>query len=188
MSMIPTMKKRYREEAVPGLQKKFAYSNSMQVPRLSKITINVSVGMQHDRDALQAVLDDVAKITGQRPAMIKAKRSVSNFKLRAGMALAGKVTLRGDRMYEFLDRLVHVALPRIRDFRGIPSTSFDGNGNYTLGIKEQTIFPEINPDHVRKVHGMDVTMVTTAKTDAEAYELLRLLGMPFDNKKQGETK
>ncbi|MFA5688781.1 MAG: 50S ribosomal protein L5 [Kiritimatiellales bacterium] len=179
------MKKKYREVAVPELQKKFSYANPMQIPRLSKITINVSVGMQYDRDALQAVLDDVAKLSGQRPSTIKAKRSVSNFKLREGVSLAGKVTLRGNRMYEFLDRLINIALPRIRDFRGIPAKSFDGHGNYTLGVKEQIIFPEINPDHVRKVHGMDVTFVTTAETNEEAYELLRLLGMPFENKNKG---
>jgi len=187
--MIPAMKKKYREKVVPELQKKFSYGNRMQIPALSKISVNVSVGMQHDRDALQAVLEDLGKITGQRPVMIKAKKSVSNFKLREGVSLAGKVTLRGDRMYEFLDRLINIALPRIRDFRGIPSKSFDGRGNYSLGLTEQTIFPEINPDHVRKVHGMDVTFVTTAQTDAEAYELLNLMGMPFENtKNKGEKK
>lgn len=187
--MIPAMKKKYRELVVPELQKKFKYSNCMQIPSLSKITINVSVGMQHDRDALQAVLDDLSKITGQKPSTIKARKSVSNFKLREGVSLAGKVTLRGARMYEFMDRLINIALPRIRDFRGIPPKSFDGRGNYSLGLKEQTIFPEINPDHVRKVHGMDVTFVTTAKTNAEAYELLSLMGMPFENaKNKGEQK
>ena len=159
------------------------------MPALSKITINVSVGTQHDRDALQAVLDDLAKITGQKPLSIKARKSVSNFKLREGISLAGKVTLRGNRMYEFLDRMINIALPRIRDFRGVPPKSFDGFGNYSLGLKEQTIFPETNPDHVRKVHVMDVTFVTTAETDAEAYELLSLLGMPFENaKSKGEQQ
>lgn len=184
--MMPTMKTKYRDQVVPGLQKKFSYANRMQIPGLSKIVINVSVGMEHDRDALQAVIDDLGKITGQRPMMIKAKRSVSNFKLREGTALAGKVTLRGALMYEFMDRLINIALPRIRDFRGIPATSFDGSGNYTLGIKEQTIFPEINPDHVRKIHGMDITFVTTAATDEEARELLTLMGMPFAAIKKGE--
>ncbi len=184
--MAPTMKTKYREQVVPELQKKFNYANCMQIPKLSKIAINVSVGMQHDRDALTAVLEDLAKLTGQRPMMIKAYRSVSNFKLREGSALAGKITLRGAQMYEFLDRLINVALPRVRDFRGIPARSFDGRGNYSLGIKEQTIFPEINPDHVRKVHGMDVTIVTTAKTNPEAYELLRLMGMPFEKQTKGE--
>ena len=184
--MTPTMKNKYREKVVPELQKKFSYANPMQIPAISKIAINVSVGMQHDRDTLTAVLEDLAKITGQRPAMIKAKRSVSNFKLREGVSLSGKVTLRGARMYEFLDRLINIALPRIRDFRGIPSTSFDGRGNYTFGLKEQTIFPEIDPDKVRKIHGMDVTFVTTAETNEEALELLTLMGMPFEKKTTGE--
>jgi large subunit ribosomal protein L5 len=184
--MTPTMKTKYREQVVPELQKKFNYANPMQIPKLSKIAINVSVGMQHDRDALTSVLEDLAKLTGQRPMMIKAYRSVSNFKLREGVSLAGKVTLRGARMYEFLDRLINIALPRVRDFRGIPDKSFDGRGNYSLGIKEQTIFPEIDPDHVRKIHGMDVTIVTTAETNPEAFELLRLLGMPFEQKTKGE--
>jgi large subunit ribosomal protein L5 len=184
--MVPTIKKTYREQVVPELQKKFTYENSMLIPKLSKIVINVSVGTQHDRDALKAVLEDLGKITGQRPLQINAKRSVSNFKLREGMALSGKVTLRGARMYEFLDRLINVALPRVRDFRGISASAFDGSGNYTLGLKEQTIFPEINPDHVRKIHGMDVTIVTTAKTNPEAFELLKLLGMPFEKKSKGE--
>lgn len=184
--MTPTMKTKYREQVVPELQKKFSYANPMQIPAISKIAINVSVGMQHDRDTLTAVLEDLAKITGQRPAMIKAKRSVSNFKLREGVSLSGKVTLRGARMYEFLDRLINIALPRIRDFRGIPSTSFDGRGNYTFGLKEQTIFPEIDPDKVRKIHGMDVTFVTTADTNEEALELLTLMGMPFEKKTTGE--
>jgi large subunit ribosomal protein L5 len=184
--MTPTMKTKYREQVVPELQKKFNYGNSMLVPKLSKIAINVSVGTQHDRDALTSVLEDLAKITGQRPLMIKAQCSVSNFKLREGMALSGKVTLRGARMYEFLDRMINIALPRIRDFRGVPAKSFDGRGNYSLGLKEQIVFPEINPDHVRKVHGMDVTIVTTANTNPEAYELLILMGMPFEQKSKGE--
>lgn len=184
--MTPTMKIKYREKVVPELQKKFKYENPMQIPAIEKIAINVSVGMQHDRDALQAVLDDLGKITGQRPMMIKAQRSVSNFKLREGVSLAGKVTLRGDRMYEFLDRLINVALPRVRDFRGISAASFDGRGNYSMGLKEQTIFPEINPDHVRKIHGMDITMVTSAETNPEALELLTLMGMPFEQKTKGE--
>ena len=184
--MTPTMKTKYREKVVPELQKKFSYANPMQIPAISKIAINVSVGTQYDRDTLTAVLEDLAKITGQRPMMIKAQRSVSNFKLREGMALSGKVTLRGDRMYEFMDRLINIAFPRIRDFRGIPSKSFDGRGNYTFGLKEQTIFPEIDPDKVRKIHGMDVTFVTTAETNDEALELLTLLGMPFEKKTVGE--
>lgn len=186
--MTPTLQKRYREQVVPELQKKFNYTNQMLVPKLSKVAINVSVGTQHDRDALTAVLEDLAKITGQRPLMIKAKRSVSNFKLREGMALSGKVTLRGARMYEFLDRLINIALPRVRDFRGIPANSFDGRGNYSLGIKEQTIFPEIDPDKIRKIHGMDITIVTTAAGNEEAFELLKLMGMPFEQKKKGEEQ
>ncbi len=184
--MTPTMKTKYREKVVPELQKKFSYANHMQIPAISKIAINVSVGMQHDRDALTAVLEDLAKITGQRPMMIKAQRSVSNFKLREGVALSGKITLRGARMYELLDRLINVALPRIRDFRGISASSFDGRGNYSFGLTEQTIFPEINPDKVRKIHGMDVTIVTTAKTNPEAFELLSLMGMPFEQKTKGD--
>lgn len=184
--MTPTMKTKYREQVVPELQKKFSYANPMQIPAITKVAINVSVGMQHDRDALTAVLDDLAKVTGQRPMMIKAQRSVSNFKLREGVALSGKVTLRGTRMYEFLDRLINIALPRIRDFRGIPAESFDGRGNYSLGLKEQTIFPEMNPDKVRKIHGMDVTFVTSAQTDGEAFELLSLMGMPFEKKTKGD--
>ncbi len=186
--MTPTMKTRYREKVVPELQKKFNYANPMQIPAIKKIAINVSVGMQYDRDALQAVLDDLTKITGQRPMTIKSRKSISNFKLRENVPLSGKVTLRGARMYEFLDRLIHTALPRIRDFRGIPSNSFDGQGNYSFGLKEQTIFPEINPDHVKKIHGMDVTFVTSAGTNAEALELLRLMGMPFEQKNKGEKR
>lgn len=186
--MTPTMHTTYREKVVPELQKKFNYANSMLIPKLTKIAINVCVGTQHDRDALKACLVDLGKITGQRPLSIKAARSVSNFKLREGMDLSGKVTLRGARMYEFLDRLINVALPRVRDFRGIPSKSFDGRGNYSLGIKEQTIFPEINPDHVRKIHGMDVTFVTSAETNEEAFELLKLLGMPFEKPTKGEDQ
>ncbi len=184
--MTPTMKTKYREKVVPELQKKLNYANPMQIPAISKIVINVSVGMQYDRDALTAVLEDLGKITGQRPMMIKAKRSVSNFKLREGVSLSGKVTLRGARMYEFIDRLINIAFPRIRDFRGIPADSFDGRGNYSIGIKEQTIFPEIDPDKVRKIHGMDVTFVTTAETNPEAFELLRLMGMPFEQKTKGD--
>jgi large subunit ribosomal protein L5 len=180
------MKKTYREQVVPELQKKFNYANPMLIPQLSKIVINVCVGTQYDRDALKACLEDLGKITGQRPMNINAQCSVSNFKLREGMALSGKVTLRGDRMFEFLDRLINIALPRVRDFRGISSTAFDGRGNYSLGLKEQTIFPEINPDHVRKIHGMDVTIVTTANTNPEALELLTLMGMPFEKKSKGE--
>ncbi|MCF7847362.1 MAG: 50S ribosomal protein L5 [Kiritimatiellales bacterium] len=182
--MVPTMKTKYRDVVAPELIKSQGYTNKMQVPAVSKIVLNVSVSMAYDRDVLQAVADDLGKITGQKAIIIKAKKSVSNFKLREGTALSAKITLRNDRMYEFMDRLLNVALPRIRDFRGVPSNSFDGRGNYSMGLQEQTVFPEINPDHVKKVHGMDISFVTTAKTDEEARALLRLLGMPFASGKQ----
>lgn len=177
--MTARLKERYRTEVVEALRKERGYANAMQVPRLDKIVVNVGVGTDVDRDALKAVTEDMSRITGQRPVVTKARKSISNFKLREGMSIGAKVTLRGDRMYEFLDRLLNVALPRIRDFRGVPNKSFDGSGNYSLGLKEQSIFPEINPDQVKRVQGMDITMVTTAATDEEARDLLRLLGMPF---------
>lgn len=182
--MVPTMKAKYKDVVVPELVKSQGYKNIMQVPGFSKIVLNVSVSMAHDRDALQAVADDLGKITGQKAIVIKAKKSVSNFKLREGTQLGAKVTLRSDRMYEFMDRLINVALPRIRDFRGVPGSSFDGRGNYSMGLQEQTVFPEIDPDRVKKVHGMDITFVTTAETDDEARELLRLMGMPFSSGNQ----
>ena len=178
-TMTARLKERYRNEVVAALRKDRGYANVMQVPRLQKIVVNVGVGTDVDRDALKAVTEDVARITGQRPVVTKARKSISNFKLREGMAIGAKVTLRGERMYEFLDRLLNVALPRIRDFRGVSTRSFDGSGNYSLGLKEQSIFPEINPDQVKRVQGMDITMVTTAATDEEARALLQLLGMPF---------
>ena len=153
----------------------------MDIPRLSKVVVNMGVNTMVDRDMLKAVADDLAKITGQRPAITHATKSISNFKLREGMPIGAKVTLRGERMYEFLERLIHATLPRIRDFRGIPAKAFDGRGNYTLGLKEQSLFPEIEADKVKRVQGMDITIVTTAKTDADAKELLKLLGMPFAN-------
>ena len=177
--MVPRMKAKYKEVVTPELIKGQGYKNKMQVPGVSKIVLNISVSMAYDRDALQSVADDLGKITGQKAIIIKAKKSVSNFKLREGTPLSAKITLRNDRMYEFMDRLINVALPRIRDFRGVPSSSFDGRGNYSMGLQEQTVFPEINPDHVKKVHGMDISFVTTAKSDEEARELLRLMGMPF---------
>jgi large subunit ribosomal protein L5 len=173
------MKTKYKEVVAPELFKSQGYKNKMQVPAIQKIVLNLCVSLAHDRDALQAVADDLAKITGQKVVITKAKKSVSNFKLREGMSIGAKVTLRNDRMYEFMDRFVNVALPRIRDFRGIPGNSFDGQGNYSMGMQEQTVFPEIDPDKVKKVHGMDVTFVTSAKSDAEAKELLSLMGMPF---------
>lgn len=173
----------YRDRIIPELMKKFNYRNIMQVPRLTKIVINVGAGAAvSDPKIIETTAKEIEAITGQKPVVVKAKRSVSNFKLRQGMNIAVRVTLRNARMYEFLDRLVNVSIPRIRDFRGLSDKSFDGRGNYTMGIKEQIIFPEINVDNVNRISGMDITFVTTAKTDEEAYELLKLFGMPFINK------
>jgi len=177
--MAPTLKTKYREAVVPKLVTSLGYSNKMQVPALKKIVLNLCVSLAHDRDTLTALAEDLGKITGQKAVITKAKKSVSNFKLREGMPIGARITLRNDRMYEFMDRLVNVTLPRIRDFRGIPGNAFDGQGNYSMGLREQTVFPEINPDKVKKIHGMDITFVTSAKTDAEAKELLTLMGMPF---------
>lgn len=182
--MIPTMKTKYTDEVAPALLKSQNYANSMQVPKLKKIVLNLCVSVAHDRDVLQALADDLGIITGQKAIITKAKMSVSNFKLREGMSIGAKVTLRNTRMYEFMDRLVNVALPRIRDFRGIPGSAFDGQGNYSMGMQEQTVFPEIDPDKVKKVHGMDITFVTSAKSDEEARELLSLMGMPFSTGNQ----
>lgn len=171
---------KYRNEVVPELVKQFNYTSVMQAPRIEKVVINVGAG---DATANAKVLDDVvaeiSTITGQRPVITKAKKSVANFKLREDTPIGCKVTLRGDRMYAFLDKLVSIALPRVRDFRGVSANAFDGRGNYTLGIKEQLIFPEIDYDKVHKIRGMDISIVTTAKTDDEAFALLKLLGMPF---------
>jgi large subunit ribosomal protein L5 len=173
----------YRKEIVPELSRKFNYKNTLQVPRIEKICLNVGVGAAtQDPKILEAVVKDIESIVGQRPVITKAKKSVSNFKLREGMKIGCRVTLRRARMYEFLDRLVNVSIPRVRDFRGISDRSFDGRGNYTLGIKEQLIFPEINIDNVSKIFGMDITFVTTAKTNEEALELLKAFGMPFMKK------
>ncbi len=173
----------YRKEVVPVLSKKFKYKNVFQVPRLEKISVNVGIGdATQDPKILDTIAKDVENIVGQKPVITKAKKSVSNFKLREGMKIGCKVTLRKAKMYEFLDRLINVSIPRIRDFRGVPDKSFDGRGNYTLGVKEHAIFPEINIDNVSKLFGMDVTFVTTAKTDDEALELLRAFGMPFIKK------
>lgn len=177
--MIATMKEKYDQTAVPALKESYGYANPMQVPRITKVVINMSVNTKVDKDTLKAVSDDLAKIAGQRPVITKARKSISNFALREGMPIGAKVTLRGTRMYEFLDRLINVALPRIRDFRGVSARSFDGRGTYTLGLKEQTIFPEINPDNVKRSQGMDISIITTAETDAEARDLLKSLGMPF---------
>lgn len=173
-------KELYNTEIVEAMTKKFGYKNVMEVPKLNKIVINMAVGeAKENAKVLENAAGDMAIIAGQKPVYTKAKKSIANFKLREGMPIGCKVTLRGERMYEFMDRLVNLALPRVRDFRGVNPNSFDGRGNYALGIKEQLIFPEIEYDKVEKVRGMDVIVVTTAKTDEEARELLRLFGMPF---------
>jgi large subunit ribosomal protein L5 len=177
--MTPILKTKYKEAVAPKLMETRGYSSKMQVPAIKKIVLNLCVSVAYDRDILTALADDLGKITGQKAVITKAKKSVSNFKLREGMPIGARVTLRGDRMYEFMDRLVNVTLPRIRDFRGIPGNSFDGNGNYSMGLQEQTVFPEIDPDKVKKTHGMDITFVTSAAGDEEARELLTLMGMPF---------
>jgi large subunit ribosomal protein L5 len=171
---------KYRQQVVPNLMKRFGYTNVMEVPRLVKISINRGVGdAVTDQKLLQNAVDELQLIAGQRPSITRAKNSISNFKLRENMPIGTRVTLRGTRMYEFLDRFLSTAVPRIRDFRGLPDRSFDGHGNYTVGIKEQIIFPEIDVDKVGRIDGMDITFVTTAKTDEEAYALLREFGMPF---------
>ena len=174
------LKEIYQSEIVDAMIKKFGYKNIMEVPKLDKIVINMGVGeAKENAKVLDGAVKDMATISGQKPLVTKAKKSVANFKLREGMNIGCKVTLRGDRMYEFADRLINIALPRVRDFRGVKANSFDGRGNYTMGIKEQLIFPEIEYDKVDKIRGMDIVFVTTAKTDEEARELLRLFGMPF---------
>ena len=174
------LSKIYKEEIIAKLTEEFNYENVMAVPKLEKIVINVGVGEAiNDKKALDSVIENVALITGQQPIPTKAKKSISNFKLRDGMPIGCKVTLRSRIMFEFLDRLINLALPRERDFRGVPDKSFDGRGNYTMGLKEHTIFPEIDTDKVTKLHGMDITFVTSAETDAEAYALLKHFGMPF---------
>ena len=177
---MSTIKKLYTEEVAPALFKKFAYKSTMQIPKMDKIVINIGLGEAKDNPkAIDAALSDLSQITGQKPVVTKAKKSVANFKLRQGMSIGVKVTLRGEKMYEFIDRLFNVALPRVRDFRGINPNAFDGRGNYSLGIKEQHIFPEIEYDKIDKIRGMDIIFVTTAKTDEEGRELLTLLGAPF---------
>ena len=180
MAYVPRFKERYRNEVVPALMKRFEYENIMEVPRLVKISVNKGVGeATQNKKVLDDAIEEIRKITGQHPVTRTAKKSVSNFKVREGMPIGVSVTLRGNNMYDFMDRLITLALPRVRDFRGIPDKSFDGRGNYTLGIKEQIIFPEIDVDKVDRISGMDVTFVTTAKTDEEALALLREMGMPF---------
>lgn len=174
------LKKTYLEEVAPALMKKFGYKSVMQVPKLEKIVINVGCGDARDNvKALDSVVKDINAITGQKAVLTKARKSVANFKLREGMPVGVKVTLRADKMWEFIDRLFNVALPRVRDFRGISANSFDGRGNYAIGIKEQLIFPEIDYDKIEKIRGMDIVICTTAKSDEEANELLTLLGAPF---------
>jgi large subunit ribosomal protein L5 len=179
---MPRMKNLYQEKVVPALMKRFGYQNRMQVPRLEKIIINMGLGeaIQNIKILDSAVLE-ISQITGQKPVITKAKKSIAQFKLRTGMPIGCMVTLRKERMYEFFNRLVNVALPRVRDFKGLSGKSFDGRGNYALGIREQLIFPEIHYDKIDKVKGMNIVIVTTAKTDEEGKELLRLLGMPFRN-------
>ena len=174
------LKEFYAKEVAPALMKKFSYKSVMQIPKLDKIVVNVGAGEAKDNaKAIDAIVRDLGIITGQKALVCRARKSVANFKLREGMPIGAKVTLRGERMYEFLDRLFNVALPRVRDFRGINADSFDGRGNYSMGLKEQLIFPEIDYDKVDKVRGMDITFVTTAQTDEEARELLKLMGAPF---------
>ncbi|TCD05465.1 50S ribosomal protein L5 [Erythrobacteraceae bacterium CFH 75059] len=176
----PRLKQRYEAEIVKAMTEKFGYTNALEVPRLQKITLNMGVGeASQDKKKVQTAAEEMALIAGQKPVITKAKKSIAQFKLREGMPIGCKVTLRRDRMYEFLDRLITVAMPRIRDFRGVNPRSFDGRGNYALGLKEQIIFPEISYDRIEKVRGMDVIITTTAKTDEEARELLRLFGFPF---------
>jgi large subunit ribosomal protein L5 len=176
------MQERYIKEVVPVLVKDFGFKNVMQVPKISKIVVNMGMGgASQNIKILDAAVEELSRITGQKPLVTKAKKAISNFKIRENMPIGCKVTLRGTRMYEFLDRLINIAIPRIRDFRGVSSRSFDGRGNYTLGIKEQIIFPEIEYDKVERVHGMDVCIVTTARSNEQAKRLLQLMGMPFRN-------
>ena len=178
--MAVRLREMYKAEVVPALQKKFNYKSVMQIPKIDKVVINVGAGEAKDNaKAIDAIVGDLAKITGQKPVKCAAKKSVANFKLREGMTIGVKVTLRGDKMYEFIDRFFNLALPRVRDFRGINPNSFDGRGNYSMGVKEQLIFPEIDYDKIDKVRGMDICFVTTANTDEEARELLTLMGAPF---------
>ena len=178
---MATLKETYKSDIAPALMKKFGYKSVMQIPKLDKVVINVGCGEARDNaKVIDAIINDLSAITGQRPVVCKARKSVANFKLREGMNIGAKVTLRGDRMYEFVDRLFNVALPRVRDFRGINANSFDGRGNYNMGLKEQLIFPEIDYDKIDKVRGMDIVFVTTAQNDEEARELLTLMGAPFE--------
>jgi large subunit ribosomal protein L5 len=181
----PRLADKYKKEVVPALAKKFGYKSVMQTPKLEKISINRGVnGAVADKKLVDVAVDELSNITGQKAVATQSKKDISNFKLRKGMPIGARVTLRGEKMYEFLDRLISVALPRVRDFKGISDKAFDGRGNYTLGITEQIIFPEIDIDRVNKITGMDITFVTTAQTNQEAYELLKELGLPFKNIKK----
>jgi large subunit ribosomal protein L5 len=178
--MVQILKERYQKEIAPDLMKSRAIDNFMEIPRITKVVVNIGVGEALDNaKALDAAVSDMTKITGQKPIIMKARKSIANFKLREGRSIGVKVTLRGERMWSFLDRLMNIALPRVRDFRGVSPNSFDGRGNYTLGLREQLVFPEINYDQIDKVRGMEISIVTTARTDDEARQLLQMLGMPF---------
>jgi len=183
MSYTPRLKQKYNEEVVKTLQEKYNYKSVMQVPKLTKIVVNQGVGIAvGDKKIIDTQVDEISRITGQKAVATKSKKAISNFKLREDMPIGVKVTLRGNRMYEFLDRLIAVALPQVRDFKGVNEKAFDGRGNYTLGIKEHIIFPEIDIDKINRISGMDITMVTTAQTDDEAFALLSALGLPFKKK------
>jgi len=180
LERMTRFREKYESEAIPGLTKRFGYANRMMVPKMSKIVVNIGLAEgKDDIKIIEGAMKELAAITGQKPKMTRARKSIANFKLRAGQPLGCKVTLRGKMMYEFFDRLVTIAAPRIRDFRGLPANSFDGRGNYTFGLEEQVVFPEIEYDAVELMKGMDVTIVTSARTDEEAFELLKLMGMPF---------
>ena len=180
---MPRLKELYREQVVPTMQKELGYRNVMQVPRLEKIVVNIGMGEAlQNAKSLDAAVRDITVITGQRPVVTRARKSIAGFKLREGNPIGVKVTLRGDRMWDFLDRLCNIALPRQRDFRGISPDAFDGRGNYSLGLREQLVFPEVDYDKIDKIRGMEITIVTTAQTDEEGYHLLRLLGMPFKSR------
>ena len=186
---VPRLRQRYDDVIAKAMQEKFGYKNPMQVPKLEKITLNMGVGeASQDKKKVQTAAEEMALIAGQKPVITKAKKSIAQFKLREGMPIGCKVTLRRERMYEFMDRLVTVAMPRIRDFRGLNTKSFDGRGNYAMGLKEQIIFPEISYDQIDKVRGMDIIVTTTAKTDDEARELLKLFGFPFPTEKSEEKE
>ena len=179
----PRLKEKYTKEIVPALKEKFQYKSVMQVPKITKICVNKGIGAAvADKKMIDVGLEEISSITGQKAVPTRSKKDISNFKLRADLPIGVKVTLRGERMYEFMDRLMNVALPRVRDFKGVSDKGFDGRGNYTLGVKEQIIFPEISIDKVSKINGMDITFVTSAETDEESYELLKAFGMPFTNK------